>query len=108
MFRTLRFVDRLLRGAADSRSAAGEPARGAWVGLAVLAIGGAAYGGVMGAFGGFGTDRPLQILFSALKVPLLLAVTTALALPSFFVLNTLLGRRGDASGRRGGAGEPRP
>lgn len=37
----------------------------------------------------------LQMLYSAVKVPLLLLVTFALSLPSFFVLNTVLGVRGD-------------
>jgi hypothetical protein len=49
----------------------------------------------MGGFGGLSGDRPLQVLFSAVKVPLLILVTTALAMPSFFVLNSLLGLRGD-------------
>ena len=85
----LRFVDGLLRGAA------GGGRVGAGTGLAVVALGGAAYGAVMGCFGGFAADRQFQILFSAAKVPLLIAVTTALALPSFFVLNSLLGLRDD-------------
>ncbi len=96
MPRALRFVDRLLRGAALRGPADTGAARvGVWAGLAVVAVGGAAYGAVMGCFGGFAADRPLQILFSAVKVPLLIAVTTALALPSFFVLNSLLGLRDD-------------
>ena len=49
----------------------------------------------MGGFGGLAGDRPLQVLFSAVKVPLLILVTTALAMPSFFVLNSLLGLRAD-------------
>jgi hypothetical protein len=53
------------------------------------------YGAVMGCFGGLSGDRPLQVVFSALKVPLLVLVTTGLALPSFFVLNSLLGLRAD-------------
>ena len=52
---------------------------------------GLTYGAVMGSFGG----RPAQAAISAVKVPLLLAATTALSLPSFFVLNTLLGVRRD-------------
>ena len=57
--------------------------------LVVILIGcGMAYGFVMGAFGG---HRLLQPAFSAVKVPLLLTVTFALSLPSFFVLNRLLG-----------------
>jgi hypothetical protein len=50
---------------------------------------------VMGSFGGIGPQRWLQILFSAVKVPLLLCVSFLLELPSFFIFNTLLGLRGD-------------
>ena len=53
------------------------------------------YGAVMGSFGGFAGGRALQPLYSGIKVPLLLLVTFALSLPSFFVLNSLLGLRGD-------------
>jgi hypothetical protein len=49
------------------------------------------YGGVMGAFAG----RPLQAVYSALKVPLLLLATLAFCLPSYFVANTLVGLRSD-------------
>ncbi|HEX4610294.1 MAG TPA: hypothetical protein VH092_19040 [Urbifossiella sp.] len=81
----LGWVDRVLRGGTAR----------AWPGLAAVAVGGAAYGAVMGAFGGFGGDRAWQVAFSAAKVPFLIVVTTALAMPSFFVLNTLLGLRAD-------------
>lgn len=63
------------------------PGRSWW--LAVVC--GMAYGAVMGSFGG----RGLQAVYSALKVPLLLAATVALSLPSFFIANTLLGLRND-------------
>lgn len=53
------------------------------------------YGALMGTFSGFRGDHSLQILYSALKVPLLLLVTFGLSLPSFYVFNTLLGVRGD-------------
>ena len=71
--------------------------RGDGLRAAVLAAvwGGATYGAVMGAFGGLFGERATQILYSAAKVPILLAVTTALALPSFYVLNALLGLRAD-------------
>jgi hypothetical protein len=71
--------------------------RGDGLRAAVLAAlwGGAVYGAVMGAFGGLFGERATQILYSAAKVPILLAVTTALALPSFYVLNALLGLRAD-------------
>jgi hypothetical protein len=49
------------------------------------------YGAVMGSFGG----RAGQAFYSAVKVPLLIGATVALGLPSFFILNTLLGVRDD-------------
>jgi hypothetical protein len=66
----------------------GRPTAGSW--QLVLACG-LAYGGVMGAYGWRGG----QVAFSAIKVPLLLLATVALSLPSYFVLNTLLGLRDD-------------
>ncbi len=56
---------------------------------------GIAYGAVMGGFGGFGGDRAWMVAFAAIKVPLLLVATLGLSLPSFFVINSLLGVRGD-------------
>ncbi|VTR94685.1 ABC-type transport system protein OS=Hyalangium minutum GN=DB31_5780 PE=4 SV=1 [Gemmata massiliana] len=93
MTHLLRFVDRLLRSATLHRRS--HVHEGAGTGLAIVVIGGAAYGAVMGCFGGFGSERSLQIIFSAVKVPLLFAVTTVLAMPSFFILNSLLGLRDD-------------
>jgi hypothetical protein len=49
----------------------------------------------MGTFGGFTPQRILQVLYSALKVPLLFLLTFLICLPSFFLVNTLLGVRGD-------------
>ena len=85
MLRYLHPIDRILRGASVRLLP----------GVAVVALGGAAYGAVMGAFGGFDGDRPLQILFSAVKVPMLILVTTMLAMPSYFVVNALFGLRND-------------
>lgn len=62
--------------------------------LAVLCLFGITYGAVMGLFGGVANGRWLQAVYSGIKLPLLLA-TFLLALPSYFVLNTLLGLRGD-------------
>jgi hypothetical protein len=57
---------------------------------------GSLYGAAMGSFwSGDAGVRPLQMLYSALKVPMLLVVTFALSLPSYFVINTLLGLRED-------------
>ena len=53
------------------------------------------YGGVMGTYGGFGGPRMWQVVYSAVKVPFLLFTTFLLSLPSFFVVNTLLGLRSD-------------
>ena len=49
----------------------------------------------MGTYGITAGDRAIQILFSAVKVPILLGVTFALTFPSFFVISTLLGLRSD-------------
>jgi hypothetical protein len=56
-----------------------------------LVAGGFLYGAAMGTF----NLRPLQALYSGSKVPLLLVVSTVVCLPSFFVLNTVLGLRND-------------
>jgi len=63
--------------------------------LAFVFVGGALFGAVMGTFGGLGSDRSWQVFYSATKVPLLLIATVCVSLPSFFVLNTLLGLRSD-------------
>lgn len=63
--------------------------------LATVLIGGIVNGAVMGSYGGLGENGRLQIFFSAIKVPMLLMVTFALSLPSFFVLNSLVGLRAD-------------
>ncbi len=75
----LRRADDVLRGRPSTRS---------WP---LILLCGLAYGGVMGSFGG----RALQAAYSAVKVPLLLLATLLLSLPSYFVLNTLLGVRSD-------------
>lgn len=77
--RLVRKVDEILRGRVDAR---------AWP----LALGcGLFYGAVMGSF----DARPLQVAYSAIKVPILLLATLSLGLPSYFVLNTVLGLRND-------------
>ncbi|HEX8916023.1 MAG TPA: hypothetical protein VF796_26990 [Humisphaera sp.] len=84
----LRQTDDLLRGALP----ADEPPGRALPRLVLtLVVCGAFYGVVMGCWGG----RWLQAVYSGSKVPLLLLATFALSVPSFFVLNTLLGLRAD-------------
>lgn len=77
----------------------GQPTGQPW-GLVVIC--GMAYGAAMGTFGGVSGDRIWQTAYSAAKVPMLLAATVALSLPSFFVINTLAGLRADfAAAARG-------
>jgi hypothetical protein len=52
------------------------------------------YGAAMGSYGGVAGGRGWQLVYSASKVPLLLCLTFLLSLPSFYVLNSLLGLRG--------------
>lgn len=63
--------------------------------LFLLITCGLGYGAVMGTFSGLSGDRLWQTVYSATKVPLLLCATFVLSLPSFFVLNTLMGVRDD-------------
>ncbi len=63
--------------------------------LGYVILGGAFYGAVMATFGGLAGDRSLQVLYTALKVPLLILGTFGLTLPTFFVVNSLLGLRAD-------------
>jgi hypothetical protein len=63
--------------------------------VSLIAIFGSLYGAVMGCYGATPGPAAWQILFSAVKVPLLLLATFALSLPSFFVASSLLGLRSD-------------
>jgi hypothetical protein len=87
-------VDRLLRGEGEFSPAPPlpdvehAPVR---TQLLIIALFGAAYGAVMGSYGGLAGDGWKQAVVSAVKVPFLFSVTFALCLPSFFVLNALAG-----------------
>ena len=74
-------------------------AAGTWPALrsltAEIVVFGMLYGAVMGVFGGILGGRMWHVLYAALKVPLLLLATFLIGLPSFFVLNTLVGLRRD-------------
>lgn len=59
-----------------------------WPGLlATMLLGSALFGAAMGTW----SLSPLQGLYSALKTPLLLACTSLVCLPNFYVLNIVLG-----------------
>jgi hypothetical protein len=77
-------AERLLRGDADVAPTRRE--------CLVLGVAGSAAVGL--ALGGSSGDVALAA-FAAIKVPLLLALSTALCVPSFFVVNTVLGLRDD-------------
>lgn len=61
----------------------------------VLCLFGMLYGAVMGSYSLIFGGQLLQVVYSAVKVPILLMVTSALSLPFFFVLNSLYGLRED-------------
>ena len=63
--------------------------------IGLVVIYGTLYGAAMGSFGGFRSGGALQIVYSGVKVPLLLLATFALSLPSFYVVNSLMGLRRD-------------
>jgi hypothetical protein len=69
------------------------------VAAAVLLLG-PVYGIAMGSYAWGVGDRDFirqipQMIYSGTKVPLLIAITVLVSLPSFFVLNTLMGLRSD-------------
>ncbi|HEX8236053.1 MAG TPA: hypothetical protein VF600_08860 [Abditibacteriaceae bacterium] len=78
----------------ENSAASNDTARMSVALLTSIVTFGLIYGAAMGTFGGM---RPAQVLFSAVKVPLLLLVTGAIGLPSIFVLYSLSGLRDDFS-----------
>lgn len=67
---------------------------------AIVLICGPIYGAAMGSYAFTVGERDFlaqmpQLIYSGIKVPLLLCFTVAISLPSFFVINTLLGLRDD-------------
>src|SRR5262245_59998664 len=85
-------VEGVLRGELSSAEAQ-SPARLLTGWLILIVECGQFYGAAMGSFTGILGDRSLQMVYSAVKVPLLLVVTFLLSLPSFFIFNTLYGLR---------------
>jgi hypothetical protein len=59
--------------------------------VATTFVFGIAYGAVMGSYAGLSPDRWQQIVYSAVKVPLLILVSFVLSVPSFYVFHALLG-----------------
>ena len=94
MHATLAHTDEFLRGSGpfEPTAAARRPA---WWLPAMILVFGPIYGGVMGSYNLDSPERLLQVLYSAVKVPVLLTATSVLCLPGFFVLSTILGLRED-------------
>ncbi len=82
-------IDGLLRGRTVSGAIAKTPSLP--ILLCVIIVCGCSYGAVMGSY----SERPLQIFYSASKMPLLFGCTFLVSLPAFYVLNTLAGLRDD-------------
>jgi hypothetical protein len=70
-----------------------EARRTLWRFAMFLIAFGALYGAVMGTFRGLAGQSQWfrQIVYSGVKVPMLLTISFAISLPSFYVLNSLLG-----------------
>jgi hypothetical protein len=89
-----RAIDDFLRGRGVFAVDAPLSRRLRWL-FILLVVCGLFYGAVMGTYSGLAPGRFHQLLYSGLKVPLLLLVTFGLCLPSFFVVNTIAGLRDD-------------
>ncbi len=87
-------VDDFLRGTGNFHPSTAPSRPWWWLPLMILFFG-AIYGGCMGSYHFVSLERTRQVLYSAMKVPLLLFASTLLCLPGFLVLNTLLGLRDD-------------
>jgi len=87
-------IDDFLRGRGIFATDAPLLGRLRWL-LVLLVTCGLFYGAVMGTYSGLKPGRFGQLLYSGVKVPLLLLATFGLCLPSFFVINTIAGLRDD-------------
>ncbi len=90
----LQAIDDFLRGRGAFTPEAPLTGRLRWLVILVIVCG-FLYGAVMGTYSGLAAGRFHQLLYSGLKVPLLLLVTFLLCLPNFFVINTIAGLRED-------------
>jgi hypothetical protein len=92
--RAARSVDDFLRG--RGRFAVGAPPSGRTRSLlAFIVVCSAFYGMVMASFGALAPGRLHNMAYVAVKMPLLILGTTAICLPSYFVVNAVAGLRDD-------------
>ncbi len=87
-------IDDFLRGRGAFAPEAPLAGRLRWLVVLVVTCG-PLYGAIMGTYSGLVPGRFHQLLYSGIKVPLLLLATFLLCLPSFFVINTIAGLRED-------------
>jgi len=87
-------IDDFLRGRGVFAPEAPLAGRLRWLVILVITCG-PFYGVVMGTYSGLAASRFHQLLYSGIKVPLLLLATFLLCLPSFLVINTIAGLRED-------------
>ena len=91
-----RLADDVLRGRPAAVAVGRAVGRSATPVFTLMILGfGMFYGGVMGTYGGLAGARSWQLVYSAVKVPFLIVTTFLLSVPSFYVVNILLGLRGD-------------
>ncbi len=87
-------TDALLRGTGPFAADA-EPRCPLWWAPVMILCFAPIYGAMMGSYHFDSPDRLWQVLYSGIKVPLLLWATGLVCLPGFFILNTVLGLRDD-------------
>jgi hypothetical protein len=88
-------ADGLMKELGRATPGRAAPARARWAPIALVLAAGPVYGALMGSFALTHADRLWMVLYAAVKVPLLLFAASAVCLPGFFVLNTVLGLRDD-------------
>jgi len=87
-------TDELLRASGPFAPASFDERRGWWL-PAMVVVFAPIYGAMMGSCHFDSPERIWQVVYSAVKMPILLFGTSLLCLPAFFVLNTILGLRED-------------
>ena len=91
-----RTLDELLHTGRRPRGEPGRPGLDGKRGVLFIILGGGLYGAVMATFS-FEPERALQVVYGALKVPMLFGITMLLAVPGFYVLNAIKGLSEDFS-----------
>lgn len=94
MLGVLAAAERMLRGPGSVPDAQARGAR-RLAALQCVVVFGLFYGVLMGTFTGLAPGRWMQLVYAGIKVPFLLIATFALSVPSFAVLNSLIGLRED-------------